>query len=163
METYIPSIISIITVALIALIVKYFTKRKCKKPNGKRGALVSLTVSVAFSMVFAATIITRDPITCILGLLLALMIVKTKLDLKQFTSNQMISSAAIGIIGGAITWFIANSKMTSSSSSECSIDRDLGDNNAPKPEMDQRAEADSASDDLDIKTPTDDNDSSNTE
>lgn len=155
-EKYAPPILSVVLVALIALTVKYFTKRKCKKPNGKRGALMSLTVATAFALVVAATVITKDPVTCIVSLLLASALVKTKLDLKQFTTNQMIGSASVGVIVGAVAWFIVDGKIGQRSS--YSSDRDVGDA-PPRPEMDMRAEADSAPSSLDLKTPSDDGDS----
>lgn len=154
-EKYLPPVASVLIVIVISSIVKYFTKRKCKKPNGKRGALMSLSIATAFSIVVAATIITKDISTCIACLLLALLLVKTKLDLKQFTNNQIIGSAVTGILVGVIGWFIVDGKVRASSTQQYDRpDLEGSDSAPPKPGMDMRSEADTASSDLDLRTPT---------
>jgi hypothetical protein len=136
MQRYAAPVASVLAVTAIAWVVKLATKRKVKKPNGKKGGIISLQVVAAFAVLTCIGIVTRDPFAVVASAVLALLLVKTKYDAKHFHQNQLIGSAAMGVVLTMLGWWFIDGKLNPAAP----LDRpDLF---APKPEMDQRREAD---------------------
>lgn len=90
------SSISIFIVGILSLSIKNLLYNN-KKPNGRKGGIVSFNISIAFSIITVIAIISQDLYVTGLTILLAYLISKEKIELRQHYLYQVILSSLIGI------------------------------------------------------------------
>jgi hypothetical protein len=128
---------SIVLVFCATLVIKYIL-HGIKRPNSRKGGIISLHAAVAFAIVTSIAIVTQDWILVSLAVLLAFLISKGKLDTSQNYIYQIIISCIVGV-GIPIGLFYLNDRRHQNMPSE----RDTFENK-PEKARDDRHEADSA-------------------
>jgi len=143
------TVISILLSGGLALIVKNLFN-KYKRPNGKRGGVISLHVAVAFATVTCIALTTKDWFLTGLTILLAYLIARGRLDGSQHFMYQVILGLLIGILLPFMVFYLYNKKWNISENREVY-------ENKPEKAVDNRHEADAAPelrlDDENIETP----------
>lgn len=142
LKSYASAVIAVLVVVLVAWLVKVVTRKKVKKPCGRRGGLISLQTTFAFSVLFGVAIATRDPFSTLAVLTVTALLIKTKYDNKHFYQYQLIASAVLGVVVAGVAWWFAESKINPAPAYS---PYDRPDMDAPRPGLDMRQEADSAS------------------
>jgi amino acid transporter len=87
---------SIFLVAFFTLTTKYLMYRY-KRPNGKKGGILSLHTAIAFTVVAVVALTTKDWFTTFLVILLAYIIARGRMDEGQHYMYQVVMSVIIGI------------------------------------------------------------------
>lgn len=67
-----------------------------RRPNGKKGGIVSIHVTIVFAIVACLVIVTKDWVVAILGLIVAYLMAKSKLLENQHYMYQVVMSAIVG-------------------------------------------------------------------
>jgi len=90
------AIISIFATTAFALLIKKLLRR-IRRPNGKKGGIISLHTAIAFSTVTVIALTTRDWFITALTVILAYLIARDRIDEKKHYFSQVLFGALLGI------------------------------------------------------------------
>lgn len=133
---------SIILTFLLTILIKK-TFHKYKKPNGKKGGIVSIHIATAVSIIVSTGLMTHDWITTSLMAILVYIIIYSKYSLNDHYTYQIIASIIIGCsipVGIYYTYEKYGPKKVKASMLRESYDT------KPKRAIDNRHEADAETD-----------------
>jgi hypothetical protein len=91
------SLLSLIFVLFVSFIIKNVLY-KIKKPNGKKGGIISFHVALAFTIVSIIALTTKDWFITAMVIILAYLIGREKLDNGQHYLYQITISAVLGVL-----------------------------------------------------------------
>jgi len=132
------AVLSILAAGGFTLLIKYLL-HKYKRPNGKKGGVVSVHVAIAFATVTVVALATKDWFLTGLTILLAYLIGKGRLDEGQHYMYQVVLGIIIGITIPFSIFYLYNKKINFTSS-EARHEYD----DKPERARDDRHEADDA-------------------
>lgn len=81
-----------------------------KRPNGKKGGILSFHVATAFAILTTIAMITQDWFITGLAVILAYLIARGRMDESQHYTYQVVLSAILGIVVPAAVWYYASRK-----------------------------------------------------
>ena len=93
---------SLVVTTAIAIVIKMIFY-KVKRPNGKRGGIISLHAALAFSIVVCIALITKNWLVITLTCIMAYLIAMGRIDSKQHHAYQVIFG---GVLGGLVSMSI---------------------------------------------------------
>jgi len=139
-----------IVLSLVSIILtfafSYFIKdwlRSYRKPNGKKGGVLSLQTTIAFSIIAVIAMVTKDVMLTALTVILAYFISRNQIENKQSFIYQIIVSIIVGLGIPYIIFWIVNEKLSGNSSNYTMIEPREHEEHKEK---DERYEADSSPD-----------------
>jgi hypothetical protein len=91
------SVLSILSILLFSFIIKNLLY-KIKKPNGKKGGIISFHVALAFTIVTIVALTTKDWFLTAMVIILAYLVGRGKLDEGQYYIYQVAISAIFGVL-----------------------------------------------------------------
>ena len=91
------SVGSVAAVGGLALLIKNLFP-KYKRPNGKKGGVISMHVAVAFAIVTVVAMTTKDWFLTGLTVILAYLIARGRLDEGQHYTYQVVMGAVLGVM-----------------------------------------------------------------
>ena len=106
------SVVSIILVAGFVMLVKHFLNGY-RRPNGKKGGIISNHVAIAFAVVTVVALTTQDLFITLLVVLLAYIIGRGRLDEGQHYVYQVVIGAIIGVAIPYGVFYLYNNKFGS--------------------------------------------------
>lgn len=134
------AVTSILAAGGFSLLVKWLF-HKYKRPNGKKGGVISFHVAVAFATVTAIALTTKDWFLTTLTVILAYLIGRGRLDERQHYIYQVVLGVLVGVGFPFAIFYLYNKKWTGGgSSSENRKDYE----DKPEKARDDRHEADKA-------------------
>ncbi len=131
---------SIITAGALTFFIKNIFY-KYRRPNGKKGGIISLHTTIAFATVTTIALITKDWFLTGLAVILAYLIGRGRLDEGQHYLYQVVIGAIIGVAIPYGIFYLYNKKMTSSKREYSPEERETY-NDKPSHASDDRHEAD---------------------
>lgn len=90
------AVVSIVAVGAFVLFVKSIL-RKYRRPNGKKGGIISFHVAIAFAIVTVVAMTTKDWFLTGLSVILAYLIGRGRLDEGQHYMYQVVIGAILGV------------------------------------------------------------------
>ena len=137
------STFSVLTVLAFAILIKNLLY-KYKRPNGKKGGIISYHVVIAFSIITCIALITRDWFITLLTIILAYLIGKGRLETQHYL-YQVAISAIMGVLIPYSIFYLYHTRIHNSGYNEDTYVRTHYDDK-PDNAHDDRIEADKASD-----------------
>jgi len=107
---FILSVGSILLACIFTIIVKKILKNY-KRPNGKKGGIISLHATIAFSIATIIALTTKDWYLTGLTVILAYLIARGRLDERQHYMYQVILGAIVGITVPSTVFYLYFNKM----------------------------------------------------
>lgn len=132
---------TLIVTGLFAVLIKNFMY-KYRRPNGKKGGVISFHAVIGFAIVTVVAMTTKDWFITGLAVILGYLIARGRLDEGQHYMYQIVLSAVIGI-GMPVGLYYLYYKRLQSSDSDYSYEREEYDDK-PDHARDERYEADEA-------------------
>jgi len=132
---------------LITFLVAYVLKKMfygIKRPNGKKGGIISFHIIIGFSIVSSIALISRDWFITALTIVLAYIIGRDKLEQGKHYMYQIILSAVIGVIVPYLIIYMYNNRGSLTQYSKSDSRKEYDDK--PEKAIDERNEADLAPD-----------------
>lgn len=131
---------SIVAAGGFTMLVKNLLK-KYRRPNGKKGGIISFHATVAFAVVTVVAMTTKDWFLTGLTVLLAYLIARGRLDEGQHYMYQVVIGAVLGVSIPFGIFYLYYRKFSKSSGSSSSYEREEYDDK-PERAKDDRHEAD---------------------
>lgn len=131
-------VVSVIITGGLVLFVKNVL-RGYRRPNGKKGGIISFHVAVAFAIVASVAMITKDWFLTAATVILAYLIGRGRLDESQHYTYQVVIGAIIGVVIPYGIFYLYYNKINGSSNDY--YDREEYDD-MPETAHDDRREAD---------------------
>ena len=133
---------SIIAAGAFTFFIKNFLYRY-RRPNGKKGGIISLHTTIAFATVTTIALVTKDWFLTGLAVILAYLIGRGRLDEGQHYTYQVALGAIIGVAVPYGIFYLYNKKINEKGMSEDREERENYDDR-PSNASDERHEADEA-------------------
>ena len=123
-----------------------------KKPNGKKGGIISLYASISFCLITIIALITKDWFIILLTLIISYLVVRCKIEDNLNYKYQIILGIILGIIIPVFIFYIYNnsSKLAFLNKKEENTNR-MDFEDIPKTNLDNRMEADFYSEEFKIE------------
>lgn len=139
------SLVSIILTFAFSYFIKDWLK-SYRKPNGKKGGVLSLQTTIAFSIIAVIAMVTKDVMLTALTVILAYFISRNQIENKQSFIYQIIISIIVGLGIPYIIFWIVNEKLSGNNSNYTMIEREYNEPREHNESKDERHEADSSPD-----------------
>lgn len=136
------SLVSIILTFAFSYFIKDWLK-SYRKPNGKKGGVLSLQTTIAFSIIAVIAMVTKDVMLTALTVILAYFISRNQIENKQSFIYQIIISIIVGLGIPYIIFWIVNEKLSGNNSN---YKREYNEPREYENPKDERHEADSSPD-----------------
>lgn len=145
------AVVSIVVAGAFTLLVKSLL-RKYRRPNGKKGGIISFHVAVAFATVTVVAMTTKDWFLTGLTVILAYLIGRGRLDEGQHYMYQVVIGAIIGVLLPYGIFYLYYKRLSGGSSSSHTYEREDYDDK-PERAHDDRHEADENAPELRLEDP----------
>lgn len=133
------AVTSILAAGGFSFLIKYLF-HKYKRPNGKKGGVISFHVAVAFATVTAIALTTKDWFLTALTVILAYLIGRGRMDERQHYMYQIVLGIIVGIGFPFAIFYLYNRRWSGGGDSERRVEYD----DKPERAHDDRHEADKA-------------------